>query len=208
MLSIRIVTAGAIMVVAVTGAQAQTSTNTAPGKPISLLQILEQPSKAKTKPHVRIAAKTSKKSASKKTHLATAEEHPPQWSAQSEIDAVPASVWPASDTSPAGPAEPAPDAPSLSEIVVGGRTVQVASANDINVIDLAADDPNALAEMRSAITASEATSSTMAALTRQDDSEIAAQSWIAELFATLGGAFAAGSVAWFLIGSAPRQRYE
>jgi hypothetical protein len=42
---------------------------------------------------------------------------------------------------------------------------------------------------------------------RRDDSNDGRDAWFEEILATLGGALAAGSVAWILIGAAPRRRY-
>ena len=42
------------------------------------------------------------------------------------------------------------------------------------------------------------------ALARQDDSDNGRDVWFEEILATLGGALAAGSVAWFVFGAAPR----
>src|ERR1019366_2334811 len=67
MLNIRIVTAGAIFSafslisgLAVSGAEAQTAPTETAGKPIQLLQLLK-PSKAKTNPQAKLAAKPSGK---------------------------------------------------------------------------------------------------------------------------------------------------
>jgi hypothetical protein len=37
--------------------------------------------------------------------------------------------------------------------------------------------------------------------------EVGSTSWILQVMAALGGAVAAGSVAWFLIGAAPQRTY-
>jgi len=222
MLSIRIVTAGAALVIALSlavgGAAAQTTTSE-PGKPLKLLQILAQPAKTKTKPRAKIANKpaatTAKKSAGKKTHIADRGEHPAPWSAPATIDAVPASVWPtvdapalaAASTAPVAEVAPAPAEPGLSEIVVGGRTVQVAAPDEVNAIDLAADEPTAAMATPSDRADLQPASDSGVAFAQQDDSATGGPSWIAELLATFGGALAAGSVAWFLIGSAPQRRY-
>jgi hypothetical protein len=218
MLMIRIVTAGAVVAIMATGAAAQSAADTSPGKPISLLQILLQPSKAKPKPHVKFAhtrsAKAARRFASRKTHLAARDEPPAESTPAAATVTAPASIWPAVDTSalaaaPAPVAAATPQAQSasgqsaLSEMVVGGRTVQIASPNDVNAIDLAADEPREVAATPSG-RADRGTNSVVA-LARQDDGS--GQSWMAELLATLGGALAAGSVGWFLIGTAPQRRY-
>jgi hypothetical protein len=43
------------------------------------------------------------------------------------------------------------------------------------------------------------------ALAEQDDDS--RDAWFEEILATLSGALAAGAVAWFLFGAAPRRRY-
>lgn len=144
----------------------------------------------------------------------------------------------APDTAAATP-PPAAD-PQVSELVVDGRTVQIASPDQANAIDLAAADQpvasppvtaapaDAPSDASSAMTArkgdtdaaddaaaqddnnnadSQAKSDHVVAFARQADSPASRPSWLAELLATLGGALAAGSVAWFLIGSAPQRTY-
>ena len=46
-----------------------------------------------------------------------------------------------------------------------------------------------------------------AAVAQQDNSDDSRDAWFEEILATLGGALAAGAVAWFLFGAAPRQMY-
>jgi len=226
MLIIRIVTAGAVLAMMAAGTAAQSATDTSPGKPISLLQILLQPSKAKPKPNVKFAHKRLAKAArrfasrkthlaSRKTHLASRNEHPAQPAAPAATDTAPASIWPAADTSALAAPVPVPVAAAtpqaqsafgqsaLSEMVVGGRTVQIASPDDVNAIDLAADEPHEVAATPSGRTDRQTNS--VVALAQQDDGS--GQSWMAELLATLGGALAAGSVGWFLMGPAPQRRY-
>jgi len=41
----------------------------------------------------------------------------------------------------------------------------------------------------------------------QDTSAVGSASWIAQVLAALGGAIAAGTVAWFLIGAGPVRTY-
>jgi hypothetical protein len=218
MLIIRIVTAGAVLVMLATSATAQSAADTSPGKPISLLQILLHPSKANPKPYTKFAhtrsAKATRPFASRKTHLAGRDEHPAESTPAAATDTAPASIWPAADTSTlaaasATAAAATPEAQSasrqsaLSEMVVGGRTVQIASPNDINAIDLAADEPHEVAATPSGRADRQANS--VVALAQQDDGS--GQSWMAELLATFGGALAAGSVGWILISSAPQRRY-
>jgi hypothetical protein len=139
----------------------------------------------------------------------------------------------------------APAQTQVSELVVGGHTVQIASPDQVNALDLAADqqaanqpasdqpattaapsDPAATADARETAQgdaaddadaappshpanpadASAAPDQVVAFARQADDDTTRHPSWLAELLATLGGAIAAGSVAWFLIGSAPQRR--
>src|SRR5579862_4825652 len=119
MLSIRIVTAGAVLAFAVSAAAAQD--NDSPGQPVSLLKLLTHASEAKTAPQAKLEAKrvstkpmrTAKHFHHHATRIAaetenpasTSEPAPPAeqtpapepaaWSAQAAIDAAPPSIWPA-----------------------------------------------------------------------------------------------------------------
>jgi hypothetical protein len=239
MLKFRIVTAGAVLALAVSAAAAQGSDSDAPGKPVSLLQMLTKPDKKPT-PHAQAVAKRlSKKTTrwAKKFHSDTAraaaepEETEPA-PAPAATDTAPAASNPvqtasdpaqaASDTAPphniwaAGapalsgtPSDTAPPADSLDhglrELVVDGRTVQVAAADRVNALDLAATDANPAADPIARVRSA---SAAVGAFAQRDDSNKSRDTWFEELLATLGGALAAGSVAWFLIaGAAPRRTY-
>ncbi len=217
-------------------ATAQTATGDAPGKPLQLLKIVEQPSRPKTRPH----AKTGMLKSSK-THVARLEHKRPHAPAQTAAAPTPASTLPAANYSapmsfaaaepaPAPQLAPAPSAPFPSELVVGGQTVQVASPNAVNDIDLAATDKDALGgaatpggATASMAAASSAVASTVsagdaaeptakldsmnAASAQPQVSPVGSTSWLLQVLAALGGAVAAGSVAWFLIGSTPQRTY-
>jgi hypothetical protein len=208
---------------AVGGASAQTVTNTTPGKPIPLLQIAAQSDKTKTKAHVKsLAAKRTTK-----THrILAARKHshrPTQTAAAAAPVAAiaPASVWPASalaaptevaSTESAPPPTPAQalTEPAPSELVVAGRAVRIASPDDVNEIDLAAKDADAAVSLAapSETVETEPQSHPAEAETAQPAaSAVGSASWIAQVLAALGGAVAAGSVAWFLIGSTPHRMY-
>jgi hypothetical protein len=45
------------------------------------------------------------------------------------------------------------------------------------------------------------------AAAHEDENQVGSASWIAQVLAALGGAIAAGSVAWFWIGASPRRMY-
>jgi hypothetical protein len=219
MLKFCIVTAGAALIMA-GSASAQTAGSAAPGKPISLLQVLLHPAKAKANakinPHTKLAhshtAKSGKKFASRKIHLAARREDPAPSSEAAAPEAAAATVWPAADTSSSAATAPepaatsAPDAQSsLSEMVVDGHTVQIAAPDEVNAIDLAADEPHEIAREQQIHKDDGPLESPRIALARQDNDE-SRDAWYEELLATLGGALAAGSVAWLLIGFAPPRR--
>lgn len=261
---IRIVTAGVIFaaaaVMAAGDAAAQTATDAAPGTPIPLLQVLAQPSQVKTRTHFR-GRRLSRRH--RRSHIAAMRRR--RWRkraiAVAAAKAMPraatmsaANIWPNAPTAaPANvavtespPAPPASVLPVPSELVVGGQTVQVASPDRANAIDLAAGtgaaasgdpaardasstDPStatASAAGPNAQTASAAATSapapndTVGAAAKSDsmkaepkaappqkDSPVGSASWIAQVLAALGGAVAAGSLAWILIGSAPQRTY-
>jgi hypothetical protein len=202
MLSIRIVTAGAVLAFAVSAAAAQDSDT--PGTPISLLQLLTHSTAAKATPKSeakRVSTKTirtARRFRHHATRVAAATEEPikpiepapateamptPEpvaWTAQAAIDAAPPSVWPAGNAPTfAGVPDPQP---------------QVAAA----VPDLNDNQPNAAADTQPAAAVAPA---------GRDDGDDTRDVWFEEILATLSGALAAGSVAWLLIGAAPRRSY-
>lgn len=257
-------------------ALAQSTDDAAPGKPLSLLQMLihhgtasksEAHARSKTAPKSspRVAARTRKaetrtaeRATHRRTHFAARHQEPARGTEQ-EIAATtaaptPAAPWPLGQmAAPAAaanepvatnvPTDPAPAAadPQVSELVVGGRTVEITSPEQVNALDLAADQqaaaqPATTAAAGDAVVATAgapataqgeaAVDSDAAASDATDDADAPAKptqvvafarqadddtnhrpSWLAELLATLGGAIAAGSVAWFLIGSAPQRRF-
>jgi hypothetical protein len=220
----RIVTTGLVvfasslfLVATGSGTRAQTAIEAAPGKPIPLLQVLTPPDKAK--PKVR------RKSVSKalhRTHLAVAAKKRPirmiaaatpaatTMAAAAPVPAAPALV-PVAPVSPAAPtgAEPVP-----GEITVAGQTVQVVPADDVNAIDLAgAADSDAaagvpaIAANQSAEAEPPPAQTAETATAPREHGEIGSAAWIAQALAAFGGAVAAGSLAWFLIGSAPQRMY-
>jgi hypothetical protein len=210
---IRILAAAAALVMAVGGAAAQTATPSAPGKPISLLQNVGQTGKTKPKPHAKIARKPITR-----THGAIAAAKSPRTMALAQDASAPASVWPA--LAPAAPTAVAatdalqPQTASVdrdpSALVVGGQTVQVASPGDVNAIDLAADDQGdaaSAAPKSDEAQAAPVVQAMIATSAQHDASPVGSATWIAQVLAALGGAIAAGSVAWFLIGSTPQRIY-
>jgi len=215
--------------------------------PMQLLQLIK-PGKAEAKPHAKLAAKPHTKQAAKpvgkssaetriasrkklRSHTMMAERKRHRLQSTVQVAAMPASdnTWPAAPTAMSADAAtlaPVPQIvapvarPSPSQIVVDGQTIQVASADDANEIDLAANDASAAASDTSlgALTASNAamtevtdpavkSDSTSAAVAQAQSADVSRTSWFLQVMAALGGAVAAGSVAWFLIGSAPARMY-
>ena len=216
MLSIRIVTAGAVLAFAVSAAAAQDSDT--PGQPGSLLKMFmhssEAPtSEAKTSPPDKPEAKrvapkpirTARHFHHHATRVSTATEdpappiepaapapaieqppalEPATWSAQAAIDSAPPSMWPAGN------------APIFAGVL--DFEPQAAPATPSLNNDQSAAIPTAVAVTQSA---------PAAAVAQQDNSDDSRDAWFEEILATLSGALAAGAVAWFLFGAAPRQSY-
>jgi hypothetical protein len=229
---IRTLAAAAILALAASGAAAQT----APGSPMPLLQILQAPAKATPQHHRQTAHKAATRTAKKirfakrrvakpRHVLAKAEPSPPPmlqapqataatvWSAPSATPATPgpANVWPQPNAAPVADArgvEPgtASSDTGLSEIVVDGQTVQIASPNSINDIDRAAAQPTA-ASTANGESAAPALGAPATVAAAPAANAVGSASWIAKLLAALGGAVAAGSAAWFMIGSSPQRPY-
>jgi hypothetical protein len=232
MLSIRVVAAGAALTLlsglAAGGALAQTATDQTPGKPLQLLQWMHTTAQS-SEPKMRPRAKMTER---KITHTATAvAKH--RRSPVETAEATPqATVWAplnavASDsTTIAATAEPVPETavvpanPNPSELVVAGQTVQIASPDQVNELDLAAQDSAAAASKATPAdpaSAFPATNNVTEAALKSDSlaaaslgayaSQVGSTSWIAKVLAALGGAVAAGSAAWFLIGATPQRTY-
>jgi hypothetical protein len=216
MLSIRIDTGRAALAallfaagMTATGALAQTAADSAPGKPIQLVRNFKQASKsAATKP-----VKTAAKSKSKWHHTLAERKraHAPVQVAQEPADA-----WSAASAVPFNGAAVAALSPRLaetvpSELVVGGQTVQIGSPDRLNEIDLTAKDdaaPVGAATLQAAKDGAEvAAKSDLANAVAAPPSEIGSTAWLLQVLAALGGAVAAGSAAWLMIGSAPQRMY-
>jgi hypothetical protein len=107
--------------------------------------------------------------------------------------------------------QPGPAIAPPSELVIDGQTVRVASPDDANEIDLATNEQGALPAAAPAVkaasteTAAPADKSDSAAAAVSQTSKVGSTSWLMQVMAALGAAVAAGSVAWFLIGSAPQR---
>jgi hypothetical protein len=213
MLSIRIVTAGAVLAFAVSAAAAQDS-DTTPGQPGSLLKMLMHSSEAPTAPQDKPEAKrvapkpirTTRHFHHHATRVATATEdlapptepaqspapameqpptlEPATWSAQAAIDAAPPSMWPAGN------------APLFAGVL--DSEPQVAAAEPSASSDRSAATSNAVADIRPA---------PAIAAAQQDNNDDSRDTWFVEILAALSGALAAGVVAWFLFGAGPQRRY-
>jgi hypothetical protein len=114
---------------------------------------------------------------------------------------------------PAAPQIVAPTAGTPSELIVDGQTIQVASADEANEIDLAANDAGVasavspgpkLASNTPATAVAEPApkpESASAAVVETQTPKVGTTSWILQILAALGGAAAAGTVAWLLMRS-------
>jgi hypothetical protein len=217
-------------------AAAQTASTETPGKPMQILQIVEKPAKA-MKPHAQMRSGGSHKihhyarAESKRPHLPVQTAAAPADSVSPPINSAPPIDVAAAE--PVPQLAPTPSDPTPGELVIGSQTVKVASPDAVNDIDLAAKDPNPQpsTEAPSATTSTPAATTAAAnALPSSDGAEpmpksdstnaapapsspgspgspVGSTSWLLQVFAALGGAVAAGSVAWFLIGSTPQRTY-
>lgn len=191
--SIRVIAGAAIgflFVCGLFGCQgvAQTASTEPVGKPMQLPQPMH-PGKSETKPRERSAAKHSSKAhpaAKKRASTKTAAKE--------------------------GTFNGAPQV-TPSELVIDGEAMRVASPDDANDIDLAAnaqgglesDAPSAAATVVKAastetIAPADKSNSGVAVVSQTPSSSIGSVSWLLQVIAALSGAVATGSLAWFLIG--------
>jgi hypothetical protein len=212
--ALRIATAGAALLVLTAGTTIAQPTGTATSKPISILKLL-------TSDNTKIKAAYGHRAGapSWKTHAAA---HPKarRLLAVAPAAAVQADMWGdaeatratqiASDESEQQSTTAADAGPTA--LVVGGRPIQVVSPDDANEIDLAADAPEVPATKGPRSDMGEATQppqvETVAVVQAREQSPAGTSAWVAQLLAAIGGAMAAASVAWFLIGSAPQRTYD
>ncbi len=148
-------------------------------------------------------------------------EEPP---AQATPNPAPADGWPVANSPPPGSSTAAPatgrtvapvsesTAPDVdatsNPTAVKIQTVKITSPDQVNTLALTADRAAPAATMPSdhpAVAPPQHTA--LAAPAHQDASAVGSASWIAQVLAALGGAVAAGAVAWFLIGGGPVRTY-
>jgi hypothetical protein len=219
MLRIRIVSVSVLAAIAVAltvnAAAAQTS-DTA-GQPLTLLAGLHPPHTAKAHAapaHRKIAKLERKRVARHGPAVAMAEPVAPPAPAGLPDNGWPTPPQPAPDnTVAAAPAvqlaTPAANDATPGAIVMNGQTVEIASPDDLNAIDRAAEDSR---DAPAALPADHADSATpvqtvLAAPVHDDASAVGGTPWIAQVLAALGGAVAAGVTAWFMIGPGPQRMY-
>jgi hypothetical protein len=181
---------GSLFVCGLFGGQgvAQTATESVD----KLMQLLQptNPGKSETKPPDRSAAKRSSSKA------------PP--AAKKHASAKPA----AKESTLNGASQVTP-----SELVIDGEAVRVASPDDANDIDMAANahsppasDPSAAAATvvtavgTETIAPADKSNSVAAAVSQTPSSSIGTMAWLLRVIAALSGAVVTGSIAWFLIG--------
>jgi hypothetical protein len=212
--ALRIATAGAALLVLTAGTTIAQPTGTATSKPISILKILAPTDNTRTRPHSHRAGAPTWKS------HATAHQKARHLLAVAPAGAVQADVWGDAEATTATQVasdEPEQQGAAAAEteptaLVVGGRPIQVVSPDDANEIDLAADVPEVPATKGPRSDIAEATQppqvETVAVAQAHEPSPAGTSAWVAQLLAAIGGAMAAASVAWFLIGSAPQRTYD
>jgi hypothetical protein len=199
--SIRVIAGAAIgylFVCGLFGCQgvAQTASTEPVGKPMQLTQPM-YPGKSETKPPERSAAKHSSKA------------HP---AAKKRASTKPASKESNSNGALQVTAPP-------SDLVIDSEAVRVASPDDANDIDLAANaqgapasdaSPAAATVVKAASTETIAPtdkSNSGAAAVHTPSSRIGSMSWLLQVMAALSGTLATGSVAWFRIGPSAQRMY-
>jgi hypothetical protein len=217
-------------------AAAQSVTTGSVGKPLPLLQFTRHKSKTRLPLHHRVAVVTKKKRVFRqriakhvvaKPRRAIVDARPTPAPAQivsSAIPAkstIPANIWPTDgavtpDSMPAlTPDQPAPSVttePTVDtdpdQIVTGSHSVRAALPNGLNQAAPSADPVQTTTVAATApapVVHAMVVTAEPRSLTAQ--SPISSASWLAHVLAALGGAVAAGVVAWFLIKPAPERTY-
>ncbi|HEY2531115.1 MAG TPA: hypothetical protein VGJ20_24815 [Xanthobacteraceae bacterium] len=194
--------AALVMIVALPAAQ----THAAPGKPMQLLPSVKPPAAAVTKHNVKRRRKRLVKGTTRKPrHSPAAARNEPHQPTDTATAAAPTNVWPPQQTTGSNgfPEAAKPAAPS--ELVVKGESVQVPPADTVNAIELAADKPKAaLASANTAAVPKPMVAALVSAPAPAKTSQVGSVAWIAQVLGALAGAMVTGSLAWLLIGPAPR----
>jgi len=153
MSSIRIAAAGAALLLlsglSAGGAAAQTATDQATGQPLQLLRWLHltsQANKPTTRPRAKLAERKTLRTASaftkhRRLPVETAEATPPATKRPAVNPIAPMETTITTATLVPAP-QPAlmPSVPVPNELVVAGQTVQVAPPDEVNELDIAAND--------------------------------------------------------------------
>jgi hypothetical protein len=227
----------AVLGAAIASAAAQSAAQPS-GAPLPLLQFSQKKTKATPPAHPKIAAKSEHKPVAKRLVVArrptaarpqavAAAPQTPEPAAANALpaNAQPTNMWPTTGTIAPGmtgtlaPPQPGPAVSTVSvvqtspnEIVSGGHAVQVTSPDQINAADLAADNheqtANTAASTDPASPQPVATATVARVETPEMPTPVGSASWFAQVLAALGGALAAGVVAWFLIRPAAIRTYN
>jgi hypothetical protein len=123
-------------------------------------------------------------------------------------DAVQVTPPSAAQATPPDTAEVTP--PSIPQ-ATPSNAVQVAQANMVGPTDVAADQPHDAANTAQAsnpVTSWPVQHAMVATAEPQNPNPVGSASWIAHVLAALGGAIAAGALAWVLIDPLPARSYE
>jgi hypothetical protein len=184
------------------------------------IKAASAPPNAKSKHQIKTASANRPRK-----HIKLAEAKPPApvaaASAAFAVDPGRNADEPAADARPAPEPASAPSDQIPGEIVVPDQSVNVAAPDEVNELDLAAEhSPTqppaavpgsgfALASIASAdLPQTEVKSNAPnVAAAEQRSGGVGSTAWIMQVLAALGGAAAAGSLAWFLIGSTPQRTY-
>jgi len=203
---LRTVAASAIVWgLAIVNVGAQTTAISAPHPPFLVLKVVTQPEKAQTKLHGRQTGKVAGKG-----HLAAAKTKAPQLLRTDQTEtSEPATLPPIDITSTVETLEMSAGEPEPSEQVVEGRSVQELPPDDTNQIDVAAATPNSTAVPTPAsyVAMADPVRTVAAGSAERDLNPVGSAARIAQVLAALGGAVAAGLVAWLLMGSTPQRTY-
>jgi len=193
-------------------------------------QATRKKTAAKKTRHARMAAAHARHISSGKIAKSEHREHalaasafaeePP---AQAAPDVTPTRDWPAVNSAPAANSGAALAADTTvaplntaanvdvgsNPIAVKVQTVKITAPDQVNTLNPILDRAVPAAATPSdhpAVAPPQQTA--LAAPVQRDESAVGSASWIAQVLAALGGAIAAGAVAWFLIGSGPVRTYS